>query len=137
MKNFEESFETCPTTGCWLWLESCTTNGYGRLSSGGRRVSAHRYSWIYYKGEIPTGLWVLHHCDVRSCVNPNHLFLGTRSDNTIDCAYKSRLNTSKLTLDKVFKIRNDERSQRKIAKDYGVSQAQISNIKRRAQWVHC
>lgn len=80
-----------PNTGCWLWLGSTGNSGYGKLRIGHTQdVSAHRASFATFKGLIPSGMCVLHSCDVRLCVNPDHLFIGTKSDNTRDMVRKGR-----------------------------------------------
>ena len=79
--------------GCWTWAGSKTRQGYGCIGSGGKYapvVKAHRVSWELNRGPIPQGLCVLHHCDNPSCVNPNHLFLGTVRDNWNDAITKGR-----------------------------------------------
>lgn len=77
---------TSDSTDCWLWQRSFFFNGYGRF--GDHR--AHRVAWEFVNGKISDGLLVLHKCDVRSCVNPSHLFLGTQMDNMHDMIEKGR-----------------------------------------------
>ena len=87
--------------GCWVWKRPPTKDGYGQIgvkTDGVMKVyQAHRYSWSAFKGEIPAGMLVCHHCDVRTCVNPDHLFLGTHSQNMNDMADKGRSPRSRLT----------------------------------------
>ena len=77
---------------CWLWTGTLYRNGYGNLwdPAAGRKVLVHRYSYELHNGPIPDGLMVCHSCDVRHCVNPEHLWVGTASDNLGDMAVKGR-----------------------------------------------
>jgi hypothetical protein len=77
---------------CWLWLGGKTTNGYGEIRYHGRDYYVHRLSWELHRSAIPKGLWVLHHCDVRHCVKPDHLYLGTHRDNMRDMRDRKRWN---------------------------------------------
>lgn len=79
-----------PTSGCYLWAGAVIRAGYGKLGRRGRTLSAHRYFWEEENGPIPNGLHVLHKCDVRNCVNPDHMFLGTHGDNMRDMFAKGR-----------------------------------------------
>jgi hypothetical protein len=77
--------------GCWEWQGARLPHGYGHLSVPDRgHVNAHRIAWELTNGEIPDGLWVLHHCDNPPCVRPDHLFLGTAQDNVDDSIRKGR-----------------------------------------------
>ena len=78
------------TETCWLWTASKNWLGYGRFKFQGKTGGAHRYSYLLINGSIPDGLCVCHKCDVRACVNPEHLWLGTISDNAKDMVSKNR-----------------------------------------------
>jgi len=140
-----------PWSGCWIWIGYGTKEGYGRLGIKGKKFLAHRLSYQRFIGPIPDGLLVLHKCDEPSCVNPAHLFLGTDADNTIDKLSKGRQAkgpqhsiwsrgenhyATTLTEENVRAILADGRAQHAIASDYGVSQTNISMIKRRKTWKH-
>lgn len=80
-------------SGCWHYTGFINKGGYGTIGFRGNRCFlAHRVSWILHVGEIPQGLFVLHKCDNRKCVNPDHLFLGTIQDNVDDMYAKGRAN---------------------------------------------
>ena len=124
--------------GCWEWTATKSA-GYGRFKVNGYLLLAHRYSYELCHGPIPEGLWVLHHCDNPGCVNPEHLFLGTRSDYMIDCVCKGRLPVSKLTNNSVLSIRQAYKNgslQKDLALKYGVNHQCISQIVTRRIWKH-
>lgn len=82
------------TEGCWLWRGTIGASGYGKIRATGpsrAMLTAHRVSWELAYGPIPEGLWALHKCDIRPCVRPDHLFLGTRQDNMDDAKAKGRI----------------------------------------------
>lgn len=148
------------TSECWLWLGSKSDFGHGQVRINGELFRAHRVSWLWANGTIPDGKCVLHKCDVPNCVNPDHLFLGTKADNTQDMMAKNRhkftnhygesSGTSKLSkaqvteIRKLFinsggilgkgKYRRGALSQKKLGEMFGVSQVQIGNILRGDQW---
>ncbi len=99
------------------------------------RVKAHRAAWMLYKGDIPQGKRVLHRCDVPSCVNPEHLFLGTLKDNSRDSILKGRNPRAKLTLEQVREIRLSPETSFVLAEQYGVCRQKISKIKQNKAWM--
>lgn len=124
-------------TPCHIYDGPLHKSGYGLGSkTNGKAVRAHRAAWITANGPIPDGLWVLHHCDQRDCVNPEHLFLGTLLDNNADRDRKGR-NASKLTAEQVVAIRRRRaagETQQSIADDFGVSRPLISMIASGKVW---
>jgi hypothetical protein len=81
----------CPELGpCWIWTGYRRAKGYGQATFRGKAQTTHKISWALVHGPIPVELWVLHKCDVRACVRPTHLFLGTAIDNTLDMIAKGR-----------------------------------------------
>lgn len=95
LERFESKYIPVPEAGCWLWTGGLQGKGYGHLMVDKKTVKAHRFSYEQFVGAIPDGFMVCHHCDVMCCVNPLHLFVGTASDNSKDCARKGRLHIQK------------------------------------------
>lgn len=83
------------TETCWLW-NGWRCQGYGRIKVNAKPHLAHRISYILFKGHIPDGMAVCHSCDIKHCVNPDHLFLGTNQENTKDKIIKGRGIDSKI-----------------------------------------
>ena len=137
-----------PTSGCWLWTGRLMTKGYGMFSVNRRPVSAHRHMLFLATGQRPQV--VMHKCDNRACVNPEHLQAGTQRDNMRDMARKGRAkrcpslvgeeqHTAKLTAADVIEIRKMRAagvSQSKVGERFGVKQACISKIDRGLAWTH-
>ena len=136
------------TAGCWEWIAARNGVGYGEFWLGHNHVGAHRVSWAIHNGPIPSGLLVCHHCDNRTCVNPEHLFLGTYQDNMDDCIKKGRQSAklgeehprSKLTAHDVRTIRmlysKGNRTHRSLSRELNISKTQIYNVLNRITWKH-
>lgn len=135
------------TRTCWLWKGGLFgTSGYGAFSNYpiANAVGAHRYSWELVNGKIPKGKWVLHKCNVKICVNPQHLYLGGGLENAADRVKAgtqprgSKIGNSKLTEAQVSEIQKRVRwgNGYKLAKEYGVCPSLISAIKKGHWWKH-
>lgn len=117
--------------GCGYKYITC----YSEKTKGSKRIPAHRMSYIAFNGDIPKGKSIMHSCDNRSCVNPDHLSIGTRSENTQDMLEKGRGNTGKglpikrLSDDQIREIKESPLSSYQLAKQYPVSSVQIRRIK--------
>lgn len=143
-------------TRCWVWTASLNV-GYGQIGrgpAGAGAAFAHRVSWELRYGKIPSGRWVLHKCDNPPCIRPSHLYLGAPKDNESDMTKRRRRVSlhgeesphAKLTEADVRCIRAEyepgkqgvahSKSQKSIAKRYGVSAFTISQIIRRVKWAH-
>jgi hypothetical protein len=83
--------------GCWEWHGKKFKNGYSQFSYKNIKYYGHRFSYMISKGEIPKGMDICHSCDVRHCVNPDHLWVGTRKQNMMDCVAKKRDKESRKT----------------------------------------
>jgi hypothetical protein len=127
---------------CKEWQGSFHHTGYGSITVNKKQWLAHRLLWTIYNGEIPSGMCILHRCDNRSCVNPDHLFLGTRGDNNTDRAEKGRScrgilhPLSKLTDKLALEVYQSSLSSRKAAKYYNISPTLVKNIRNKRTWRH-
>lgn len=133
---------------CLIWKGAANKNGYGCIRLDGQCITASRKAYELANGEIPHGLFVLHHCDNPLCVNPDHLFIGTHQDNMHDRNEKGRLggiavtskgegNTkAKLTAQDVLSIRASLEGSRKLGKQYGVNRVTIQRIRSKSIWRH-
>ena len=145
---FDEKWKLDPSSGCWEWIASKNSHGYGAIQiKKGLTRGAHRTAYELFKGVIPPGLHVCHRCDNRKCVNPAHLFLGTNADNMKDrhekdgYAQGEKHANALLTQDQVKLIYSCMQNAptgagRSIAKFFGVSEHTISKIKHKKLWRH-
>lgn len=133
---FHRKYVVDPVTGCWNWTASLFKNGYGQIAIGkDKSMQAHRVSWQLHRGEIPVGMDVCHTCDNRACVNPNHLFLGSRHDNMMDAAKKGRMPV-KLNPDIIREIRGSHQLGTHLAEKFGVCPSTIAKIRKGRIWQH-
>jgi hypothetical protein len=121
--------------GCWMWkgYRHHKYAPYGWFWFKGKYEYAHRMAWRLFRGEIPKGLFVCHHCDVMGCVNPDHLFLGTQDDNMKDAAKKNRpvgnRKGRRLSEDNVSEIRFGVGTYEELARRFGVNRQIIWRVK--------
>ncbi len=124
---------------CWTWLAG-TKDGYGWFAMPDGPDRAHRVSWMLEKGPIPDGLFVLHHCDVRPCVNTRHLYLGRNAENAHDREERGgghdrcgeRNGRSKLTLESAEEIRRIHRDEgvgaHRLARQFGLAKSTVNSV---------
>lgn len=133
--------------GCWNWVGTVHHDGYGVFGHNGKSVRSHRASYEYHVGNIPSGMLVCHTCDNPLCINPDHLFVGTASDNAKDMIKKGRGNhpcgsshpLSVLNSEYVIRIRelrSNGHTLKSLADTYGVSFQTISAIMHNKIWRH-
>ena len=162
MEHLKERFweKVDKTSDCWFWVGAKNILRYGVAWNGNKLVLAHRLAYEFTIGHIPVNLCVCHHCDNPACVRPQHLFLGTRKENSEDMIRKGRSATgarnglvkhpesvprgersanAKLTTEKVKKMRllyNKGYSQSELAQIFGVTQANCSLVCNYRSWKH-
>ena len=131
--------------GCWVYIGSKNSSGYGQINEGYTNMSAHRASWEVHVGPIPAEMLVLHKCDYRTCCNPAHLFLGSQLDNMRNRGVKGHKastrgrnnGNTKLVKADVHDIRRRVKADEpriSIAKAHNISRQGIYNIKIGANW---
>jgi hypothetical protein len=134
---------------CWDWIGSLEPHGYGQILDHRRLVKAHRVSWEIHNGPVPDRLCVCHHCDNRRCVNPAHLYVGTRKDNNRDRGARKRGRESRDIGELHHNARFTEAevraiiamleagySQGEVGRFFGVRQTTIGRFANRQTWKH-
>lgn len=112
---FDGKFTVNSETGCWEWNKNYLL--YPKVQFRGKITRIHRASYMWYKGDIPKGRCVLHKCDNKQCMNPDHLFLGSQADNMKDMNNKGRGNYNKSNEHKIsLSIANRKTSKEQIDK---------------------
>jgi HNH endonuclease/Helix-turn-helix domain of resolvase len=116
--------------GCWISDRTPRGDGYAHIYN----YAVHRLMWALYNGEIPEGMKILHKCDVRLCINPDHLFLGTSRDNTLDMYSKDRRPYALSEDEKEFikTLHGMGKKQRDICRIVGVSKGSVYNVLNRS-----
>lgn len=131
--------------GCWMWIGTKVNKGYGVIGYRGKAIGAHRMSYIIHHGEIPDGMILLHSCDNPSCVNPDHLRLGTRAENCADKVAKGRQNrgetnsNAKVTETDVIEMRRlyaNGSTCAELAEKYSLSGVGVWQIVTGRNWKH-
>lgn len=144
LNNFWVNVEMIPFHTCWEWIGGVNKHtGYGQLTYKSKAKLAHRLSYELHKGSIPEKQVVMHTCDNKTCVNPEHLKLGTQADNMRDMSVKNRSlrgsknPTAKLTEKRVVCIRADNSStNEELAGKFNVDKTLIRLIKSKKIWKH-
>lgn len=129
---------------CWIWQGSKHRQGYGNLNYKRIPSLAHRVSWMVHKGDIPEGVKVCHKCDITSCVNPDHLFLGTQKENVSDAIQKGKYSNrligkrrNKLNHEQVQEIKKlhcDGINRKDLEIKFSVSKTCIAKILTNRSW---
>ena len=150
MKKVDKNGPVMPhmDTECWTWLAAKNAKGYGKFLFNGENSLAHRVSCTLHNIKIPSGMCACHKCDNRACVNPEHIFIGTILDNTMDMVKKGRQRggnglygetnkQSKITEDDVKYIRNHPNTPLpKLAEKFNVGKGNIWMIRHNKTWKH-
>lgn len=125
--------------GCFICTSHARNNGYPLSWFDGKKVRLNRFIYEQMHGPISKGLVIRHKCDVRECINPEHLETGTQKENIWDAISRNRLNNSKLTVEQVIEIKTGLRegaTKKGLARKYGVSDMAIRKIAKNEMWAH-
>jgi hypothetical protein len=140
---YEKYAVPIPFCGCRIWIGSLNLGGYGRLSEGREKtISAHKKSYEHFVAKVPEGMVVMHDCDMPSCVNPNHLRIGSTLDNVQDKVEKNRQakgvshGKSKLTNEQVRRAKFGGENLKNLAVEFGCSKIALNQIRSGRYWKH-
>ena len=135
------------TNSCWIWIGANTGNGYGHLRYKGKDWKAHRFSYKLAYGFIPNNKLVCHHCDVKPCIRPSHLFIGTHADNRQDAVNKGLFDNcivrgenhgrAKMTWKKVRELRHrysDGETELSLSKRFDIAKGNVWFIRKHITW---
>lgn len=146
INRFWSKMQTARAEECWIWTGAKYHFGHGCCVICGKRYTAHRIAWLLRGNTIPPGMCVLHRCDNPPCCNPDHCFIGTRGENTLDMIRKGRqvpprgerCATSKLTIEQVLNIRQrfGIESAIALAKEFQVNRRHIYRLVNWLRWAH-
>ena len=136
-----------PNSGCYIWTGASATGNYPQIRLGTETWAAHRIAYYLAHGDIPQNLCVCHRCDNTLCVNPEHLFLGTDSDNNLDKVQKGRqislkglrhyrTHLNEADIRTIFQLRASGFKQKQISERFGISKENVSTILQRRTWRH-
>jgi len=145
-KRIEDKYMPEPMSGCWLWIGATGSGGYGSINAWkyGKSRAAHRIVYEMERGPIPDGMDLCHKCDVTSCVNPDHMFIGSTSDNIMDMVAKGRSRgvpgenncKAKISENDVRLIRKETGTLAHIGRKYGLGTSAVHSIRTLKTWRH-
>ena len=137
-----ENYMPITESGCHVYLGTVKNSGYANIKIEGKTYRLHRVSYEFYKGIIPENLLVRHTCDIKCCINPAHLILGTNKDNSKDMVRRGRSakgskhGGAKLTEKQILEIRMGHFKDTYYARKFGVNRSIINAIKHNKTWKH-
>lgn len=141
IERFKEKYVVDENTGCWNWIGSVSTGGYGKFAINKSWIEAHKFSYEYYIGNRIKGLCICHSCNNRKCCNPSHLRQDTHKSNSIDMAISGNQWQQLLSVDQVVEIKKELLNPyygqcKDLGNIYNVKPNVISLIKRGRNWAH-
>ena len=149
-ERFDNLYIPEPNSGCWIWIGNLNNKGYGKFQlgrTGYSMVYAHRFSYeTHHCKEIPKHMDLCHTCDITLCVNPDHLWIGTRQQNMADCLKKGRFGSypmpgalnpkATITEEQATEILNSNEPAKVFKKRYNCSKHLVSKIRTGKTWKH-